>query len=246
MSWFTLHLVTVSRFPHWWGGHGYLARLMSEAVLPLLLIAIVSWWTIKKWKAVFLSACLLSALAGLAIHVPQGMYNLSTQTWNNEPDIDSYSEAVFVWHYPQFLATEKRNLNKYDTTIDPTDWAPGTFHFRQGWWRNESWGRWALKSTAVVRAYNVELPATLHFEATSWPAQTGPQICHIFVDNKRIGTVTVLTKPWVWQGFNVAIPGKGIRTIAVEFRFESLFPDEGGKHRLRALPFRGIRVVPVK
>ena len=107
LIWPILHLITISRFPHWWAGFSFGARLMMDA-LPALFILLLCFLSCEKsiktprWIA-FFSLGLLSVW----INSYQGIFNLSTAIWNSTPSIDAYPEYLFDWKYPQFLSSKK-------------------------------------------------------------------------------------------------------------------------------------------
>ena len=45
LAWFVLLVAAVCGFEHWWGGLSYGPRLLTEAVVPLLLLAFMGWQT---------------------------------------------------------------------------------------------------------------------------------------------------------------------------------------------------------
>lgn len=95
------HLLTVSRFPHWWGGHCFGPRLSGDAV-PFLLFAalpVVSWLFERRAGQV-----LVIALAGwgLFTNVP-GATRWSTWDWSGSPaDVDTNPARLWDWSDPQF------------------------------------------------------------------------------------------------------------------------------------------------
>ena len=112
-AWFVLHLIAISRFPHWWGGHSYGPRLLTDVMPAWILLTLLVWEhtgltasiTLRRaTSAIFLGLSLIS----IAMHTYQGLYNPVTGLWNTSPNIDSYPEYLFDWKYPQFMATPER------------------------------------------------------------------------------------------------------------------------------------------
>jgi hypothetical protein len=109
-----VHVVVVSGFPHWWGGHSFGPRLLTGLIPWLALLAILA---LQQWgeaqgtrqspgrlhkmeSAVGLALLLLS----VAIHV-NGAANARTYAWNATPvDIDKDPSRLWDWAHPQFLA----------------------------------------------------------------------------------------------------------------------------------------------
>jgi len=107
-----LHIVIISRFPHWWGGHSYGSRLALD-VLPFVLYAVVAVGQaavgMGRWGRGGLAVLfVLASLAGIGINTGQGLFNRATAAWNAGPNVDSYPASIFNWRFPQFLATGNR------------------------------------------------------------------------------------------------------------------------------------------
>ncbi len=131
VAWFTLHTLTISRFPVWHGGGSYGSRLFTDVLPALVLLTLLAWnaaaakQDASRWRLAGSGLCLLAALWGVFINTYQGLYNWATVDWNADPHIEQYPEIVLDWTYPQFLATpqrltmrsydyQKRRLNEYD------------------------------------------------------------------------------------------------------------------------------------
>lgn len=95
------HLIAVSRFPHWWGGHCYGPRLSSDAV-PFFLFAslpVVSLLVKRLRTRIFV---VLLAAWGFITNLP-GATHWSTVAWNGIPvDVDAAPQRVWDWSDPQF------------------------------------------------------------------------------------------------------------------------------------------------
>jgi hypothetical protein len=109
LSWAAVHLLAISRFPHWWGGWGYGPRLMMD-VLPGVFLALVVLWPrdpTRRRAKVTVAAFLVMAVISIWINTIQGLYNPYTRFWYIEPNIEAQPSMVWDWSYPQFLASEK-------------------------------------------------------------------------------------------------------------------------------------------
>lgn len=113
-----LHWIVVSGFPHWWGGHSYGPRFMTDVVPWVILIAIMAIQAVgvrekvnDEWAASGLSSIrahttgvVILVAISIFMHV-RGAYSHDTSAWNSHPsNIDLHSERLWDWHYPQFLA----------------------------------------------------------------------------------------------------------------------------------------------
>lgn len=108
LLWPLSHLLIISRFPHWWGGHSYGPRLMIDCLPGLLLLTLNQWPSLSMTKSCKLRSLLLmtAILFSLYANFWQGMFNLYGAHWSNAPDIDEHPEYLFDWRYPPFFASE--------------------------------------------------------------------------------------------------------------------------------------------
>jgi hypothetical protein len=112
LVWPIIHLVFISRFPHWWGGHSFGPRLMTDVLPGIFLLTLYTWPTefkscmAKITAGVLLTSCIFSIL----VITGQGLYSKYTILWNQEPNIDENTKYLFDWHYPQFLASKSGHL----------------------------------------------------------------------------------------------------------------------------------------
>lgn len=108
LAWPVLHLVFISRFPHWWAGWSYGARFMTDVLPGLFLLTLYTWPTNLKPKMakVLSGALIVSCVFSVIVNTGQGLFNKYTPIWNANPNIDQHPEYLFDWSYPQFLATK--------------------------------------------------------------------------------------------------------------------------------------------
>ena len=113
-GWIILHLVVISKFPHWWGGFSYGPRLMIETFVPfyLLFIEFISQVDLKSkslGRTAVIIFMVISIPASVYFNSIQGLYNMySGLRWNINPNIDRNPQYLFDWKYPQFLHNKKR------------------------------------------------------------------------------------------------------------------------------------------
>jgi hypothetical protein len=112
LAWFGLHLLIVSRFPHWWGGFSFGSRLMVDALPGIFLLLCAAAAVVRdssqRWRVAGLSALLAAGAAGIWINSAEGLFNRVTESWNVSPEIDKYPGYAFDWRLPQFLSTRAR------------------------------------------------------------------------------------------------------------------------------------------
>ncbi len=107
------HIVVLSGFEHWWGGHCYGARLTTSLVPWLVLLAILAadaFRTDSDWKArgpAQIAVAIVTGLlcvASVAINAV-GAFSRQANAWNVFPDsIDRTPDRLWSWQRPQFLA----------------------------------------------------------------------------------------------------------------------------------------------
>ncbi len=113
-----IHLISISQFPHWWAGHSYGARFMSDVIPAFYLIFILVFHQfmiyyknnlIKTFLYIFL---LTTGIFSIYINAFQGLYNNYTANWNANPNIDIYPKYLFDWKYPQFIHNLERHRKR--------------------------------------------------------------------------------------------------------------------------------------
>lgn len=115
LSIIAVHLVVISSFPHWWGGHSFGPRFTTGLVPWLVLLAMLAVEAmlcaeaqseqrrmgLRRLQRVFASGLLLLSLF---IHTV-GATQHATWLWNTRPlPIDEHPERLWDWRQPQFLA----------------------------------------------------------------------------------------------------------------------------------------------
>lgn len=105
------HLIVVSGFPHWWAGHSYGPRLLTDLVPWWFVIAVAGcdgWNSLAQadqrrtgaaWPAI------TAALLGLSVLINGlGAVSGSSSRWSVHPvDIDQHPERLWDWTDPPFL-----------------------------------------------------------------------------------------------------------------------------------------------
>jgi hypothetical protein len=115
LVWPLLHLLFVSRFPHWWAGWSYGSRFMMDCLPGLFLLTVMAWprsmGEIKSAPGIT-TVVALSCLFSIYINCYQGLYNPYSKSWNGEPNIDEFSGYLFDWRYPPFLHNAERSQRR--------------------------------------------------------------------------------------------------------------------------------------
>jgi len=103
------HWITISLFPHWWGGDSFGPRLFSDAVpfLVVLCLPVVEWLatvprrTLRAMAA--MGACVTATALSLLVNGQMAVF-ASAHCWNNVPsDVDADTAKLWNWGDPQFL-----------------------------------------------------------------------------------------------------------------------------------------------
>jgi hypothetical protein len=101
-----LHWLVVSRFPHWWAGHSYGPRFMTDVVPFLAYFVAFNFEALRKLSGLRLwasrSCVVLLAAASVILH---GIGAISNQPhrWNAAPtDVDTEPARLWDWRDPQF------------------------------------------------------------------------------------------------------------------------------------------------
>lgn len=121
VAWPVIHLIAISRFPHWWGGWSYGPRLMMDALPGLFLATVVLWpRTLESIRSrVAVSVFAVLALGSVWINTAQGLFNPYTRFWYIEPSVDLAPEVLWDWSYPQFLASEEGHERRSEARLPP-------------------------------------------------------------------------------------------------------------------------------
>lgn len=112
----TGHLIVVSSFNHWWGGHSFGPRFTTGLVPWFVLLGILGTSAMLKWRAEREAtaslmgwraqlACGALLLVTSAFINTRGATSHATWLWNSKPlGIDEHPERLWDWSQPQFLA----------------------------------------------------------------------------------------------------------------------------------------------
>lgn len=163
-----VHIILVSGFNHWWGGHSFGPRLTTSLVPWFVLLAILGIEAMLKWRnerakkslpltgwrtQLILGGALL--LLSMTIHT-LGATSHATWLWNVRPrGVDEHPERLWDWRQPQFLA----GLLPYPPpqTFPPVEFPHIDFskpesdkYFWYGWNEGPPDSRWSDKKAAIV------------------------------------------------------------------------------------------------
>jgi len=109
------HLLAISSFNHWWGGHSFGPRFSTGLVPWFFLLAVLGIRAMLDWREKHASGSRAAWRAQLACGVlllimsmfinTRGATSHATWLWNMRPaEIDQHPERLWDWTQPQFLA----------------------------------------------------------------------------------------------------------------------------------------------
>ena len=105
----TIHVFAISTDPNWWGGHCFGARLATDVIPWLFLLAVLGSRCLldepsSKMRHLAMTVGLLTLVIGAFIN-GRGAISPATSDWvNGPPDVDRSPRRVWDWSNPQFLA----------------------------------------------------------------------------------------------------------------------------------------------
>ncbi|MGD8452081.1 MAG: hypothetical protein PVJ57_09710 [Phycisphaerae bacterium] len=102
LAWLLVHLIVVSCYRHWWGGHAWGPRFLTElmpAVIVLMSGVVAALWRVRPARV------LLIVLAAWSVGLQGfGVYSPAAQRWMKSPvDIDLAPERLWDWSDAPFL-----------------------------------------------------------------------------------------------------------------------------------------------
>jgi len=195
LAWPVLHWISISKFPHWWGGWSYGPRLMSD-VLPAFYVLIVFLFTVRLARPRLIGVT-LTVLCGLAffINTVQGLYNPYTARWNSTPNVCATSHRLFDWSDPQFLQTREKYWARF-TQIELESLSEAIQLKERASFRSNnvvfaSWSvaepehRWSLGKTADI-VFRLEGQTPVEGELTMNVGTLGQQRVLIELNDRKI------------------------------------------------------------
>ena len=110
-----LHWLFVSRFPHWWGGHSFGPRLMSD-ILPFVTyfagFSVQAVLRLRSKRRRIMGAFVLATLTAVSIIIhAAGALSWAPQAWAADPvSVDAHPERLWDWSDPPFARAFYRTV----------------------------------------------------------------------------------------------------------------------------------------
>jgi hypothetical protein len=174
------HLVVVSAFPDWAGGHSYGPRMTADLVPWLFLLGCIA---LAPALSQARPACIVLAVAfcawGVFVHA-RGALAEETWEWNLDTEIDAnVSRRVWDWRHPQFLAGLVEPPRTDRAKMGSAPYTPGTRitagdpasadYLPEGWDRPLAGARWSTAREAVLAfSLDVQQPLVLRLRAAPY------------------------------------------------------------------------------
>jgi hypothetical protein len=103
-----LHWLTVSSFPHWWAGHSYGPRYMTDMTPYLCFLLIPALDTLRNATLPVVQrrglVLALGLLMGWSVFTHlRGATSYAVVHWNGDPDVDTHPERLWSFRDPPFL-----------------------------------------------------------------------------------------------------------------------------------------------
>lgn len=223
LIWFAAHLFVTTTTTRWWGGHSYGPRLLTDMLPALILITVLVWHEVRqtirpRFQPFIITIYLLLGMMGIFIHSVQGLYNNNTQMWNGglfSPNVDVYTDYLFDWRYPQFLASSDalcarerefygRQLVEFEDHYLPDPYLFGTsvdFAYKgqamvfTGWSFPEQGGRWSLcHDSRLVFRLGDEATIDKTYQLAFVSGSYGQQTVTMVVNGTPVTTFDINTK----------------------------------------------------
>jgi hypothetical protein len=201
------HLIAISSFPHWWGGHSFGPRLTTGLVPWFFLLAILGVDAmlrtearaarpsiVTKYLKRAVASCVL--ILSLFIHTV-GATQHATWLWNIRPlPIDEHPERLWDWRQPQFLAKYLPYAppRRYPVLRARMDFSgPDSDEFLWFGWTREGEQLWADSDSALIFATpsqpNMTLVVTL--KAFVVPGKLDKQDVSVLLNDKPLTAFSV-------------------------------------------------------
>ena len=223
------HLIVISGFDHWWGGHSYGPRLMTAFVPWLVLLSILGLSAMLKSRMAGTGVARFERLAtsaigivllaaGIFIHA-RGALSPATSIWNSLPEnVDLNPERIWDWRQPQFLAglipppfPPNVPLLEKNTSIDFTT-RDAEKYLWYGWSIAEPESRWTNATHATIFFSLDEIaPLTLQLKMAPFlvPGKLSKQRVTVRLNGRTLATLPL--KNSELADYSLSLPADSLR-----------------------------------
>jgi hypothetical protein len=223
------HLIVISGFDHWWGGHSYGPRLMTAFVPWLVLLSILGSSAMLKSQTVAHGVARFEKVATAAVGFvllsagifinARGALSPATSIWNSLPEnVDLKPERIWDWRQPQFLAglippvfPPDVPLLEKNTRIDFTT-RDAENYLWYGWSIAEPESRWtnATHATMIFSLREIS-PLTLKIRMAPFlvPQKLDEQRVTVILNGRTLTTLPLRNSELA--DFSLSLPADGLR-----------------------------------
>jgi hypothetical protein len=223
------HLIVISGFDHWWGGHSYGPRLMTAFVPWLVLLSVLGLNAmlkrrtvgngIARFERVATSAVGIVLLAASIFIHARGALSPATSIWNSLPgNVDLKPERIWDWRQPQFLAglipppfpPDVPVLEK-NTSIDFTS-RDAEKYLWYGWSIAEPESRWTNATHAtMIFSLNEIRPLTLKIKMAAFlvPGKLDEQRVTVKLNGQTLTTLPLRNSELA--EYSLSLPAESLR-----------------------------------
>lgn len=244
LAWIALHVLVISRSTRWWGGHGYGPRVLTDIVPAFVLLSVLAARAVLRHSRRMPRRVAVASYAGLAlvaifINAYAGLFNPLTTRWNGaafEPNVDSHTEYLLDWRFPQFLASTgslcARNVDykyksiapyydeaAYYTPGDSVDYAGSNLNTAfVGWSQPEDGFRWSECPTVELLVKLGEADTAKRYVLQVTAGAERPQVARVSVNGAYVGELTFEeARPQTPVTREVALAGALLRPMAMNY-----------------------------
>lgn len=247
-GWIILHLVIISKFPHWWGGFSFGPRFMVDVLIPLYVLCIILFQEIYTDKNTLryklnMGTLLITGLLSIYINTYQGLYNIYGAQWNASPNIDENPEYLFNWKYPQFFMNKDRyetRLKEFNHKMDAQlMFNSPKIMYISGWSIPEKSHIWSIGKSSQL-AFKLEKKNYIGLMTLN-AAPLGAQKIKIYINGSYIGNIGLVSHQKTEISFNASILKLGdVNTI--RFEYSNPHKPENGDQRVLAMALKSFGI----
>ncbi len=209
-----LHLIIISLFGHWWGGHSNGPRFFTD-MMPFMVYATIT--TIHQTRhrfvlILFFAAVMVSILIHTNISVKQ-----ASQNWNAAPvNIDNYPERIWSWRDAPFL----RRSEDFAAIFTPEDI---TFTYQEAVGQEVTRDIIVLNTTNQPVQYKMTLPRGVTVLAAPDGVSTHESGVIELKNSKPLEPFgsAIITLAYQFKHFQLQPEGQHFGALALESRYAS-------------------------
>jgi hypothetical protein len=217
-----LHLVLVSGFDHWWGGHSYGARLTAGLLPWLALLGVLAVDVMRSTERARAGAAVVAGVLGAtSIFMNSvGAFSEDALRWNVIPlNVDSHPERLWSLRNPQFLAPFLEPAGPFPV-MPPAELRLVSFdadkYLGLGWGNPDEDYRWTDGHRATIRFGGSEdMPGLLRLEVKPYLAdgRVREQRLEVWINGHQLQVIQLDSPEFTWH--EIQVPRETLRRESV-------------------------------